>query len=103
MVRAKSALCARFMLMIIASHAILDIYRETSQVQAANYKNGMNPGMLLKLDITSIDAMKMVFGEFLPKYLMVDMNLLHEYSYAAKFFQIPGLEWDIAWSNIKYS
>jgi hypothetical protein len=63
----------------------------------------MNPGMLLKLDITSIDAMKMVFGEFLPKYLMVDMNLPHEYSYAAKFFQIPGLEWDIAWSNIKYS
>lgn len=72
--------------MIIASHAILDIYRDTSQVQAASYKNGMNPGMLLKLDITSIDAMKMVFGEFLPKYLMVDMNLPHEYSYAAKFF-----------------
>ena len=46
----------------------------------------MNPGMLLKLDITSIDAMKMVLGEFLPKYLMVDMNLPHEYSYAAKFF-----------------
>ena len=42
--------------------------------------------MLLKLDATSIDALKMVAGEFLPNFLSYDMNLPKEYSYAAKFF-----------------
>lgn len=61
----------------------------------------MNPGMLLRLDSTSINSMKDVLQDLAPKRLLIDMNLPENYTFAWNT-QIPGLEWDITFQDIKY-
>ena len=67
--------------------------------RATVYENGMNPGMLLRVEQSSIYAMQKAMSEFLPRYINHDMNLPTEYSYEfSLFFDI--LVWKYHWKNI---
>ena len=47
----------------------------------AAYQKGMNPGMQLRLDQTSIDNFKKAMKAFLPHYFNVDLNLPDHYHF----------------------
>jgi hypothetical protein len=38
-------------------------------VQAREYENGMNPGMALRLEQSTVDAFKRSISDFLPHYV----------------------------------
>jgi len=61
----------------------------------------MNPGMLLKLDAYSINAMKGIAQDLLPKVLVVDLGLPESYTYEWHN-ALPGFSWDFTWDNINY-
>lgn len=68
----------------------------------AEYKSGMNPGMILRLEQSSINSFKRAMEEFLPHYINVDLDLPKQYHYEfGLFFNL--LRWEITWTNIKYS
>ena len=71
-----------------------------SSVNAIWYKN-MNPGMMLRVDRSSIDAMKKVFGKYLPNMLAIDMELPETYMY--DYNKIWGMEFRFTYKNITYS
>ena len=66
------------------------------------YHKGMNPGMILKVDQTSVNSFKKIAGRYLPGYLSADLNLPKNYTYKP-MNQIWGLEWDLTWEDISYS
>ena len=66
------------------------------------YYKGMNPGMILKVDQTSVNSFKKIAGRYLPGYLSADLNLPKNYTYSP-VNKIWGLEWDITWEDISYS
>lgn len=72
------------------------------QIVEGIYYKGMNPGMILKVDQTSVNSFKKIAGRYLPGYLSADLNLPKNYTYAP-MNQIWGLEWDITWEDISYS
>lgn len=66
------------------------------------WRKGMNPGMMLRVDEFSVEAMKSVITRLLPVYVHQDMGLPSEYHYEYTS-RIPGLDWKVDWEDIKYS
>lgn len=56
----------------------------------------MNPGMMLRVDEFSIEAMKSVMARLLPVYVHEDMGMPHEFHYEYDSY-IPGADWQIDW------
>ena len=67
-----------------------------------NYKSGLNPGMQLRLEQTTIDSMKKAVERFLPQYVNTDLGLPEEYHYSFGLFGFGLLEWKVDWTNIRY-
>lgn len=72
-------------------------------VSAATWREGLNPGVKVRVDQASIDATKSVLHKFLPKYLMIDMGLPKNYNYTYESKLGHWLDWEFAWSDIIYS
>lgn len=82
---------------LLLSHTFIDSY-----AKATVYENGMNPGMLLRVEQSSIYAFKKAMSQFLPRYINHDLNLPTEYSYEfSLFFEL--LVWKYHWKNIQYN
>jgi hypothetical protein len=62
----------------------------------------MAPGMMLRVDEYSVDAMKNVLGRVLPTYVGSGLNLPSSYHYEYNSY-IPGLSWSIDYEDIVYS
>jgi hypothetical protein len=70
-------------------------------VQAA-FNTTMNPGMIVRLEQSSINSVKRAMEEFLPHYINVDLDLPKTYHYEfGLFFNL--LQWKITWTDIEWS
>ena len=72
-----------------------------ASANAATWMAGMNPGVKVRVDQTSIDATKRVLTKFLPKYLNIDLELPQEYHY--EYDSKIYLDWQVDWTDIVYS
>lgn len=70
---------------------------------ASFYHPGMNPGMMLRIDQTSIDALKRVCERYLPNYFNVDLEIPEQYYYHFDSSVTDSLDWSISWTDIQYS
>lgn len=72
--------------------------------QADIWRKGMNPGMMLRVDELSINAMRSVIQRYVSKELYeTPYDLLpHKYRYNYKS-RIPGMSWELILDDIKYS
>lgn len=50
-------------------------------VVQGEFVSGMNPGMILRLEESTIQGVKKAMQEFLPHYINMDMDLPTEYHY----------------------
>ena len=71
-----------------------------STVEAIWY-SGMNPGMMLRVDRSSVNSMKKVFGKYLPNKLAIDLELPDSYMY--DYNKIWGLEFRFTYKEMSYS
>jgi len=67
-----------------------------TEVQAAQYANGMNSGMALRLEQKTIESWKNAMQGFLPHYINADMNLPTSYKYQVGFL-FDFLTWNVDW------
>lgn len=61
----------------------------------------MNPGMMLRIDQSSIDGFKHGMSKFLPHFLTSDYELPKEWEYDFGFFA-DFLTYHVGFSNITY-
>ena len=73
-----------------------------SSVAAVTWRKGMNPGMMLRVDEYSVDAMKNVIARYLPTYVNSGLNLPRNYTYEYNSY-IPGFSWAIDYQDIVYT
>lgn len=101
-IRNKS-LFAKFFICIILSQAFLSNWTmHPGTMVQAEYKSGMNPGMILRLEQSSVNSFKRAMEQFLPHYINVDLDLPKSYHYEfGLFFNL--LQWKIDWTDIEYS
>ena len=71
----------------------------TNPVEGIWYKN-MNPGMMLRVDRSSVNSMKKVFGKYLPNKLAIDLELPKTYMY--DYNKIWGMEFRFTYKDISY-
>ena len=69
----------------------------------ATFRQGMNPGMQLRVDQTSLNGLKRVCERFLPIYFNVDLEIKEEYDYKFNSSLTKSLNWEILWTNISYT
>ena len=62
----------------------------------------MNPGMMLRVEENSIEAMKRSLSNHLSSFVSNNLELPEEYHYEYES-KIPGFSWQIDWTNITYS
>lgn len=86
---------------IIALLATTGLVHHQNKVQAAQYANGMNSGMALRLEQKTIDSWKRAMQGFLPHYINADLDLPKHYQYHVGFL-FDFLTWTVTWDNIKY-
>jgi len=68
------------------------------------YRKGMNPGMMLRVDEYSVNAMKSVLSRYLHKELSETPFDLMPTDYHYKYnSRIPGASWAFDFTNIEYS
>ncbi len=102
----NKTLFAKIFICLIASQAFLQNWTSHpnnpgSMVQAA-FNTTMNPGMIVRLEQSSINSVKRAMEEFLPHYINVDLDLPQTYHYEfGLFFNL--LQWKITWTDIEWS
>jgi len=63
----------------------------------------MNPGMQVRLEQDTLDALKQSLGKFLPEYINHDLDILpREYEFEFGLF-FEFLTWHFRYTDIKYS
>ena len=72
-----------------------------NKAQSVEWRKGMRPGMMLRVDEYSVDAFKSVFQRYLPNEIVSTFNLPSEYHYKYKT-GVPGLSWSIDYEDIQY-
>jgi len=89
---------------IISMLAIQTIMHTQSQSHLAMgaYTTGMNPGMQIRLEQKSLDALKMAMQRFFPHYFNADINFPREYEFDFGLY-VDFLTWHFKWSNIQYT
>jgi hypothetical protein len=71
----------------------------TANTQCFNI--GDNPGMMMRIENKTVENLKRVAHQFLPYLFSYDFLIPKSHKFEYKTL-IPGLEWDITWSDIKY-
>ena len=66
------------------------------------WRRDMNPGMMLRVDEFSLEAMKSVMSRFLPVYVHEDLGMPKEFHYEYDS-KIPGADWQMDWEDIEYT
>ena len=61
----------------------------------------MNPGMMLRIDQSSVDGFKNGMSGFLPHYITTDYEMPKDYHYEFGFF-VDFLTWHFDLSDITY-
>ena len=92
----KKSLVGYCMISLLAINTIYQ-HQSVMTTQAA-FQTYQNPGMQLRLEQSSMDAMKKAMQQFLPHYLNSDLNLPTEYE--LKFSLCDFLSWHFQWTNI---
>ena len=101
-IRNKTFIAKLFICMIVSQSIISHWDSHPGSFVQAEYKSGMNPGMILRLEQSTINSFKRAMEEFLPHYINVDLNLPQKYHYEfGLFFNL--LRWKITWTDITYS
>ena len=68
------------------------------------WKENMNPGMMLRIDDYSVEAMKSVMQRTIPQELISEPTIIMPEEYHYKYdSRLPGCSWAIDWENIQYS
>lgn len=62
----------------------------------------MNPGMMLRVDEYSVDAMKQVFEKYLPNYVESSIDMPKNFTYEYNTW-VPGMSFAIDWEDISYT
>ena len=86
---------------LIALLASTSLNEQHTAVQAAQYANGMNSGMALRLEQKTIESFKRAMQGFLPHYINADLQLPKTYQYNVGFL-FDFLTWTVNWKNIEY-
>ena len=86
---------------ILAMLATSSLNNKQNEVQAAQYANGMNSGMALRLEQKTIESWKRAMQSFLPHYINADLELPKTYKYKVGFL-FDFFTWTVNWANIKY-
>ena len=86
---------------LIALLASSSLNEQHTAVQAAQYANGMNSGMALRLEQKTIESFKRAMQGFLPHYINADLSLPKTYQYNVGFL-FDFLTWTVNWKNIEY-
>jgi hypothetical protein len=84
------------LLSLIALNMVISDYKTVQAV----FQTGMNPGMAVRLEQDTVNAMKVAMQEFLPNFVEHDMKLPSEYHYA---FGPKWFEWVFDYSQIAYT
>jgi hypothetical protein len=98
--KTNKGLAGRLMILMIVLQSLYIFDSNVNMAQAA-YTKGMNPGMRVRLEESTINAMKGNLQRFLPRYIPVDKDLPTEYSYKMTYFYI--FSWTFEWTKIKYN
>ena len=79
-VRNKS-LFAKFFIAILISHTFIQNFNSHPNTIVAGYESGLNPGMMIRLEASTLNAFKKAMEKFLPHYINFDANLPTHYHY----------------------
>ena len=100
MVNFKKSTLAQVLIVMFVSHMAINQQNEL-QVRA-EYTSGMNPGMQLRLEQSTLDAFKVAMKKFLPQYVNHELPLPDKYHYEfGLFFDL--LSYTVDWTNITYT
>jgi hypothetical protein len=89
-------------LSLISILAIDSLYHASLFTAATYDKVYSNPGMQIRLEQQSINALRKAMESFLPHYINADLNLPKSYNFTFDLF-FDGLIWNYQWTDITYS
>jgi hypothetical protein len=71
---------------------------------SAFWRKDMNPGMMLRIDEYSVEAMKSVISRHIPKNesYFDNVPMIKDFTYKYNS-RLPGCDWSVDWTDIKYS
>ena len=64
-----------------------------------SYTFGSNPGMMMRIENKTVEKLKKAAHTFLPYLFTYDFLIPKSHKFEYKTL-IPGLEWDIQWTDI---
>lgn len=99
------SIVGKCLIALIISQAIFtDVENIQSSARVWN-PDGMDPGMILRIDQGSVNGFKKAMYKFLPHYLETDMPWPTEYEFYVGLGDVLWglLTWHVTWTNIEYS
>ena len=96
-------LVAKFFIFIILSQAFLSNMMTHPNMAMAEFKSGMNPGMQIRLEQTTIESFRRAMEEFLPTFMDVRENTFFPSELHYEFgILFDMLHYKIDWTDIHY-
>ena len=99
----RRSLVGTLLISILSLNMIVTDYKSVVHAAKSEFKTGMNPGMAIRLEQQTVEAMKRAMQEFLPNYVQHDIGLPKTAEYAIRPWDISWLSWEWNWTDITYS